>query len=704
MSKVLSEFARTLATDFSIETILDRLIPRVVEVLPVDGAAVVLVSPTDGRRCVAASDELARRCADIEIALGEGPCFASYESDQPVAVLDLRANDRFLGFAASALQEGVAGVLSFPLRQGSARLGALNLYRSTSALPFHPEAMAAAQTLADVIATYQLISQARVDLDEASERARRSELHDDQAVLQLRSSEERKTAILASALDAVITIDDRGRVVEFNPAAERTFGFDESSARGLDLAALVVPPEALAAGWVGLDEFLGEGPELGRRIELTGTRSDGSPFPAEVSITAVDGLGPRFFTAFIRDLTAREAAETERRNLEFRVQQTERLESLGQLAGGVAHDFNNLLTVILNYASFIAEADTNDKETRSDAEAIVTSAQRAADLTRQLLLFARREPIRHAPIDVRAVVTDVHDLLARSIGEHVELIVQSTGALPPITGDTGQIEQLLMNLAVNARDAMPRGGTLTIGTTVVERGRDRFVQLSVADTGEGMTAEVAAQAFDPFFTTKGPGEGSGLGLATVYGIVTDAGGTVDLTSEKDVGTTFTVLLPVSPEPLSAAPSIPNATPVAGNGETILVVEDQLPVRTVIAAMLTRNGYRVLEAPDSPSALALASTEAFDLLLTDIVMPGGSGRELAGALRDVGLGDRILYMSGYSGGVFGPQRVLHPREALIHKPFDERSLLDAVHDAIGATDECDLVPVGAVPRHATGRAS
>jgi hypothetical protein len=683
MSVVLSDFARTLGAEFSIQAILDQLVLSVVEVLPIDGAGVTLMSPSAEPRYVAASNQLALRCERLQVAAGEGPCFAAYETGDPVASWDLRTEERFSTFADVALAEGVAAVLSFPLHQGDVQLGALDLYR-TVAGPFDETATAAAQTLADVTAAYLLIAQARADLEASSEQARQSSLRDDAAVLALRSSEQRKSAILASALDAVVTIDEDGRIVEFNPAAERTLGPSEADARGLNLSVFLAPPEKLDGHWVGLDSYLnaGDGPIPGRRIELTATRADGSVFPAEVSVTAVDGLGPSLYTAFIHDLTQRKTADAERRDLEFRVQQTERLESLGQLAGGVAHDFNNLLTVILNYANFIADADTNDAETRSHATEILTSAEQAARLTRQLLLFARREPVRRAPIDIDSVVADTRDLLAQAVGEHVQLIVQSAGDLPPVTGDRGQIEQLLMNLAVNARDAMPDGGTFTIDTSTVRHGSTDFVQVSVTDTGHGMSAEVASHAFDPFFTTKRTGEGAGLGLATVYGIVSDAGGTVDLISAVDNGTAFTVRLPVTTDPLPAVAALATDEPIGGTGEAILVVEDQLAVRNIIVAMLIRNGYRVLEAPDAASALSLAATERFDLLLTDVVMPGLSGTQLADALRKDGLGHRVLFMSGYSGGIFGTQRELDPDEALIHKPFNESMLLAAVRAALG----------------------
>ena len=280
-------------------------------------------------------------------------------------------------------------------------------------------------------------------------------------------------------------------------------------------------------------------------------RADGTLFPAEVTINGVDVPGAHIFTGFIRDVTDRKAAEVERRSLEDRLHQSQRLESLGQLAGGVAHDFNNLLAVILNYATFVGEAVPDDAAVQFDVEQILAASNRAAGLTRQLLMFARREPVRPELLDLNAVVGEVRELLARSIGEQIDLVVRPGPELPAILADRGQTEQILLNLAVNARDAMPGGGILTIDTAPVDLDLNYvqfhpgttpgpYVQLSVSDNGTGMSPEVASRAFDPFFTTKGRTEGSGLGLATVYGIVTEAGGAVSLYTEEGIGTTIRV--------------------------------------------------------------------------------------------------------------------------------------------------------------------
>jgi PAS domain S-box-containing protein len=649
MSDVLGEFARTIVTDYPIQSTLERLLDRAVAVLPASEAVLVLTS----------SGGLSRPLATSGSSTPSG--------DAP---------------------------RSFVLRDGEDAIESLDLHEDGDRA-WDAEAIDGAQTFADVASAYLSIARARVDSEAASERARRSSAHDDESVIALRTSEQRKAAILASVLDAVITIDADGGVLELNPAAERMFGHREHEATDRNLLELLASPEAMGDRWMGIGRYLAsdEGPLAGRRLELTGTRGDGGTFPAEVSITAVAGPDPPLFTAFVRDLSRRAEAEAERRDLEARMQQSERLASLGQLAGGVAHDFNNLLTVILNYASFIAESDANGEDTRSQAAEITASAERAAALTKQLLLFARREPVQRAPLDIGSVVRDVRALLVQAVGEAIELVIVEVGDLPLVIGDRGQFEQVLMNLAVNARDAMPEGGTLTVATSLVEDAAGARVELRVSDVGEGMTPEVATHAFDPFFTTKALGHGSGLGLATVYGVVSDAGGTIELTSTSGGGTTFTIRLPVPAVVTSPSTSLPVSSPASGRGETVLVVEDQVPVRRVIVAMLRRNGYHVVEAADAATALDLATAEHFDLLLADIVMPGLSGRDLVAELRRRRPQQRVLYMSGYSGAAFGAQRALDPGEALIHKPFKEGELLAAVHGAIEQATGPPAVPAG-----------
>ncbi len=391
---------------------------------------------------------------------------------------------------------------------------------------------------------------------------------------------------------------------------------------------------------------------------------------------------------------ARQAAEREER-VQAQLRQAQRLESLGQLAGGVAHDFNNLLAVILNYAAFVSEelaaaAESGRPErlesARSDLGQITLAAERAATLTRQLLAFARREVTRPQVLDLGTVITTVEELLRRTLGEHVELATSLAGGLWPVLADPGQMEQVLVNLAVNARDAMPGGGTLTIDTSNITVDADtiaggsearpgRNVRLRVSDTGTGMTAEVIEHVFEPFFTTKEEGAGTGLGLATVYGILAQAGGHIQIYSEPGAGTTFNIMLPVTAEA-----AVPIAEPVPyqrlPQGETVLVVEDADALREVTRRIFARNGYHVLTAANGPEALDLARGHPGEihLLVTDVVMPRMLGNEVAEKMQAIKPGIEVLFMSGYARPVLASQGRLGPNVALVEKPFSEAELL------------------------------
>jgi signal transduction histidine kinase len=385
-------------------------------------------------------------------------------------------------------------------------------------------------------------------------------------------------------------------------------------------------------------------------------------------------------------------AQAEREALENRLHRSQRMESLGQLAGGVAHDFNNLLSVILTCAGFVAEETAGHQSVQDDVERIRGAAERAAQLTRQLLIFGRGEKTMPQVLDLNAVVADIQSLLARSIGEHVKLVVRPAASLPAICADKGHIEQVLINLAVNARDAMPDGGTLTIQPGVAYLDEEytrlhpgispgKYVELSVGDTGTGMSPEVAARIFEPFFTTKPLGKGTGLGLATVHGIVTEAGGSLSVHSELGRGTTFRAFFPMAEEQASTGPAPAAALAPTGQGQTILIVEDEPDVLAVTIRMLRRNNYSVLEAATASQALSLAADHDINLLLTDLVMPQTSGLELASRIQQLRPETPVLFMSGYSPDDLGAHRALEEGAALLHKPFTEQALLETVHAVI-----------------------
>jgi PAS domain S-box-containing protein len=377
------------------------------------------------------------------------------------------------------------------------------------------------------------------------------------------------------------------------------------------------------------------------------------------------------------------------------LQQAQRLENLGQLAGGIAHDFNNLLSVILNYVTFVSEemdaATESDWEgrwatARGDVTQIRQSAERAARLTHQLLALARREVVRPQALDLDQVISGVTEMLRRTLGEHIEVTTSSAGGLWPVLADPGQMEQVLMNLAVNARDAMPGGGVLTIETSNVtvdadfiaggsEAGAGRNVRLQVSDGGCGMPPDVIEHAFDAFFTTKPAGAGTGLGLATVYGIIAQAGGHIQIYSEPGAGTVFSIMLPVTAEAAMAVPGhVPHQR--SSKGETILVVEDEEALREVARRIFTRNGYHVITAASGPEAIQIVRAHHGDihLLVTDVVMPHMLGKEVSEQIRAIKPRIEVLFMSGYALRVLTSQGMLDPDVALVKKPFTEVELM------------------------------
>ncbi|WP_238013866.1 PAS domain S-box protein [Dactylosporangium sp. AC04546] len=489
-------------------------------------------------------------------------------------------------------------------------------------------------------------------------------------------AEAKMQAVLDAAPDPLLGFDEADRVVLANTQAERLFGLPRRDLVDLPVEHLLpggprgAPVPDAPFGW--------DGPVALRR--------DGSLVPVDIALSTARTEDGPITLAGIRDVTERLAAlaeqgrlraEADRQKDEARLQRTQRMESLGQLAGGVAHDFNNLLAVILNYAEFIVE-DGADTPFALDAEQILRAGRRGSELTHQLLAFARREVIRPKPLDVNRVVSEVHQMLTRSLGEHITLDLDLADRLPTVVADPGQLEQVLVNLAVNARDAMPSGGVLTIDTGVVH---DQ-VRIRVSDTGTGMPREVMDKAFEPFFTTKPSGEGTGLGLATVYGIVAQAGGTVKLYSEPGLGTTITIMLPASDAEPHAGERARLPRPAA-RGETVLVAEDEPALREVTTRILRRGGYTVLAASDGVAALQVAADHhgPIDLLLTDVVMPGMLGRVLAERLLRDRPATRVLFMSGYAQPVLTSNGILDPGVHLLEKPFTGTDLLNAVGEQL-----------------------
>ena len=528
-------------------------------------------------------------------------------------------------------------------------------------------------------------------------------------VTERQRADARFRGLLEAAPDAMVCVGADGRIALVNAQTERLFGYGRDELIGQAVEMLV--PDTVRDAHPGHRAGYVADPlprPMGAGMELAGRRRDGTTFPAEISLSAIDTDEGILVTAVVRDVAERLEiqaererlrAQAERDRMERQLHQSQRLESLGQLAGGVAHDFNNLLGVISNYSSFVGDEVARELPSRrwqavhDDIGQVEQAAQRAAGLTHQLLAFARQEVIQPRVLDLNEVVTSVEQLLIRTLGEHVELVSDLAEDLESVLADPGQIEQVLVNLAVNARDAMPGGGKLIIQTTNTDLGQPaagqarlapgRYVAVKVSDTGTGIPKDVMDRVFEPFFSTKPKSEGTGLGLATVYGIITQAGGNVRIYSEPGLGTVFTILLPVTAQ--AAAVPAQRGQPQHGHGETVLVVEDEPAMREVTRRILERNGYHVTAAASGHDALQAVTSELehVDLLLTDVVMPRMQGRELADKIRVLRPGIRVAFMSGYTQGLLSQQRVLDPGVHLIEKPFTETTLLAKVREILTA---------------------
>ncbi|MEW6073615.1 MAG: PAS domain S-box protein [Planctomycetota bacterium] len=486
------------------------------------------------------------------------------------------------------------------------------------------------------------------------------------------------------AADAALWVRSDGRITYVNRAAERLLGWSSEELLVRGVADLW--PTRLRRTWVDTWRRVREGGSM--TFELHGLAKDGREFPVEISMNLFEFAGEEYAITFVRDVSVRQRAQDERDRLEAQLRQAQKLEAIGRLAGGVAHDFNNILTAILGHAD-LALADLDGK--RVDAESlgqrlrsIARNARLAGGLTRQLLVFGRRDVAHVEILDLGAVLAEMEDVLRWSIPEETSLELEFDDGPHLVCANRGQIEQVVMNLVTNARDALRDGGQVRVRVSGARPpgGDGALVVLAVSDTGCGMDAAVAERIFEPFFTTKPLGQGTGLGLSVVYGIVRQAGGRVEFDTTPGEGTTFRVLFPAAAAPGPVA-AVEDAAPVPAGGETILVCEDDESVRRLIAQMIAGAGYRVLAAESGPRALELAERngEAIDVLVTDLVMPGMSGKELAETLSARRPGLRTIFVSGYSHDVLAAKDLVGGEIELLEKPFSRWRLLQRIRDVL-----------------------
>jgi PAS domain S-box-containing protein len=503
----------------------------------------------------------------------------------------------------------------------------------------------------------------------------------------LRESEQLARGIIDTALDAFVQMDERGTISDWNSQAEKIFGWSRSEAIGAKLSELIIPEIHRNAHKSGLEHFLrtGAGPILGRRFEIEALRRDRREIKVELSITELRRRDGFVFNGFMRDLTDKIAAED-------RIRQSEKMEAVGQLTGGVAHDFNNILTVITGTIEILADAVKSEPQLAAIAKMIDEAATRGADLTQHLLAFARKQPLEPKETDVNTLIIETAKLLQRTLGEHVEIesVFEDEACLAIV--DPNLLATAILNLALNARDAMPDGGKLIIetGSVVLDENYTRshgdvrpgpYAMIAVSDTGTGIPAAILDKVFNPFFTSKGPGKGTGLGLSMVYGFIKQSAGHVMIYSEEGHGTTVKMYLPPAtgaPVPIETA----LAPTVVGGNETILVVEDDKLVRDYVLTQLHSLGYVTLEAANAAEAMAIVNAaHEFDLLFTDVIMPGLNGRQLADEMLKVRPALKVLFTSGYTENAIIHHGRLDEGVLLLAKPYRKSDMAVMIRKAL-----------------------
>ena len=687
---VTADIARAISESPDVDAILGRVAAGALELCQADTAQIAL---GDGR-----SGQMVSRCwlgarslhpEPLRIGPGQGSGGQVLLTRAPFRTADYAEDPRISAdFRAVADREGIRAQLVVPIEAGGDISGLFYVSRrSTRAFTGRDEAglLRLARHVALALAHAQQVAReretrARVD---ASEKA-------------LRESAERFRSIMEATSDAIIVSDGNGRIVSWNRGAQAMFGYPQSEVLGRPLSVLM-PERYRGAHEEGVRRLAttGESRIIGSSVELEGMRKDGTEFPLELSLASWTTAGGRFVSGILRDISERKRADEALRQSEERLRHAQKMEAVGRLAGGIAHDFNNLLTVIGGRAEILHARVPG--EMRGHTEIIRDSTARAAALTRQLLIFSRKQVLQAVSLDLNNVVRGMTGILRGLLAESIEFIFTPDPELGRVTADRGQIEQVIMNLVVNARDAMAGGGRLDIVTANVfvddPRSRrqpdlrpGRYVALTVADTGCGMTSEVQAHIFEPFFSTKAPDKGTGLGLATAYGVIKQSGGDIVVDSQVGEGSVFTIYLPRSDRSVAAGTTAPVIAVETRGTETILLVEDDQDVARLVEDILRGHGYTVLLAMRPSDALALAEGDerAIDLLVTDVVLPEMSGPDLAArlaVLRPHLAHLPVLYMSGYPDSTRAAHGQFSRGPKLLLKPFTAHELTTRVRSVL-----------------------
>jgi len=681
------ELAQTIALTLDPQTVISKLLDAVLQQTDADEVSVLLpVTDNQDELYVAAvRGENREKMLGQRVPLGESISGWITRERQPL-MLQGEVND--IRFRSIWPHPEIMSSISIPMQVANKVVGTLNINALKRPRPF---------TLAQMKVLTILAGTAAAALESAS------------LYTQVRRAEQNYRSIFENAVEGIFQATPDRRLITANPSMARILGYDSSRELIESLnnigAALYVRPE-MAEEVTRILEREG----IVKGFEFEAYRKDREKIWLSLNIRLIrDENGrPLFREGAIEDISERKRAEIKRSQLEEQLRQSQKMEAIGQLAGGVAHDFNNLLTAINGYSSLALQRSNPDSRIKSYLEEIRKAGDRAANLTRQLLAFGRKQMLKPVQMNLNDVVSDMNKMLRRLIGEDIKLIARLDSELKKIKADPGQIEQVLVNLVVNSRDAMPQGGVLTIETTNFDVDREytskhlglapgRYVMLAVSDTGCGMNVETRVRIFEPFFTTKDKGKGTGLGLSTVYGIIKQSGGNIWVYSELNHGTTFKVYLPQYLGEDEPAERQFVETSAPRGWETILVVEDEDVVRGLARQILEQAGYRVLDADCGDEALRLCRehNDPIHLLLTDVVMPETSGKEIATRLTSLRPATRVLYMSGYTDDAIVHHGVLDSNVEFIQKPFTPVGLAQKVREVLDLNcgDQCKKLSRG-----------